>query len=44
MPGQPAYHRKARRLPSAGLWLGQRQRQWPNLKPSLGQCRAFAVI
>ena len=28
---------KTRRLPNAGLMLGQRLRRWPNVKPTFGQ-------
>ena len=28
---------KTRRSPNAGLMLGQRQRQWANIKPALGE-------
>ena len=31
-----------RRLPNAGLWLGQRRRRCANIEPTLGQRLAFS--
>ena len=33
-----------RRLPNAGLKLGQRRRRWPNFKPALGERLVFPWI